>query len=229
MTASTNSRVAGITFLAYIVIGLSSMYVDSLIVRGAEDSATRLSNIAQSTSLMQLQIILTLLSAACAIVIAVTVYGLTRDIDRELAIFAFVFRLAEGIIIIMATLVLIASMSVAANATGSSGDNAHFLAMGTVLQKIESVIGMGLAALCFSVGSTFYCYLFLKGRSIPTALAWLGFLGSLMLVILVPLQLAGYLKEGPITTYMWMPMLVFELIFSFWLIFKGVKRVGTQF
>ena len=226
MTATTNSRIAGVTFLAYIVTGLSSMYVDTQILRGAEDIATRLANIAQSTSLMQLQILLTLLSAACAIVIAVTIYGLTREIDRELAMLAFVFRVAEGIVIIMATLVLIASMSVAASATGGSADNAHFLAMGTVLQKIESVIGMGVAALCFAAGSTFYCYLFLKGRSIPTALAWLGFLGSLLITIILPLQLAGYLKASPLTSYMWMPMLLFELILAFWLIFKGVKPIS---
>jgi hypothetical protein len=225
MTATTNSRVAGITFLAYIVIGLSSMYVDTVILRDAEDITTRLANIAGSTSLMQLQILLTLLSGACAIVIAVTIYGLTRAIDRELAIFAFVFRVAEGIVIIMATLILIASMSVAASAMETSGENAHFLAMGKVLQKIESVVGMGVAALCFALGSTFYCYLFLRGRSIPVALAWLGFISSLMLVILLPLQLAGYLKESPVTAFMWIPMLIFELVLSLWLIFKGVKPV----
>jgi hypothetical protein len=225
MTNTTNSRIAGITFLAYIAIGISSMYVDTLILRGADDIATRLANIAESTPLMQLQILLTLLSAVCAIVIAVTVYGLTRAIDRELAVFAFVFRVAEGIVIMMATLLVIASMSVAANAAGSGGENGHFLAMGTVLQKIESVIGMGVAALCFAAGSTFYCYLFLRGRSIPVALAWLGFISSVILVILLPLQLAGYLKEGPVTSYMWIPMLLFELVLSFWLIFKGVKSV----
>jgi hypothetical protein len=226
MAITTNARVAGITFLLYIVAGLSSMYIDGLIIRDAEDISTRLINIAASESLMRVQILLTLFSAACAIIIAVTVYGLTRDIDRELAIFAFVFRVAEGIVIIMATLVVIATIVVAANVAEGS-DNGHYLAMGTVLQKIESVIGMGVAALCFAAGSSFYCYLFLKGGSIPNWLAWLGFLGSLLLVILLPLQLADY-TIGVLGSFMWIPMLVFELILAFWLIFKGIKKPAVS-
>ena len=224
MTLTTNSRVAGVTFLLYIAVGLSTIYVDGLITRDAVDVASRLANIAQSTSLMKLQIVLTLLSAICAITIAVTVYGLTRHIDRELALFAYVFRVAEGIIIVMATLIVVALIVVASNATGSTGANSTYLAMGTVLLGIERVIGMNIAAFCFTLGSAFYSYLFIKGRSIPAALAWLGFTISVILAIALPLQLIGVLQEGLLTSLMWMPMLLFEVILGFWLIFKGARQ-----
>jgi hypothetical protein len=224
MTLTTNSRIAGVTFLLYIAIALSSMYVDGLIKRDAVDVAARLANIAESTSLMKLQIVLTLLSALCAITIAVTVYGLTRHIDRELALFAYVFRVAEGIIIILATLIVIALIVVASNAAVPTADNSAYLAMGTVLLGIERVIGMSIAAFCFTLGSAFYSYLFIKGRSIPVALAWLGFISSVILLIAVPLQLVGILQEGLLTSLMWMPMLLFEVILSFWLMVKGVRE-----
>ena len=35
-------------------------------------------------------------------------------------------------------------------------------------------------------------------------------------------QLAGFLK-GPVTSFMWLPVLVFEVVFAFWLMIKGVK------
>jgi hypothetical protein len=86
---------------------------------------------------------------------------------------------------------------------------------------------MNIAAFCFALGSAFYSYLFTKGRSIPVALAWLGFFSSVILVIALPLHLVDVLQEGMLTSLMWMPMLLFELILSFWLMVKGARQVGT--
>lgn len=79
----------------------------------------------------------------------------------------------------------------------------------------------------FSVSSTAFCWLLLRGRMIPAALAWLGLLASIFLVLLLPLQIAGYFGgprawSSPVTWAIWLPMLVFELTFAVWLITKGV-------
>lgn len=85
----------------------------------------------------------------------------------------------------------------------------------------------GEAAIFFAVGSTLFSWLLLRGRMIPVALAWLGVLASVLLVVVLPLQLAG-LFGGPmawsasITWIVWLPMLVFEVAFALWLIIKGV-------
>jgi hypothetical protein len=74
-------------------------------------------------------------------------------------------------------------------------------------------------ATAFAIGSTLYCYLFLRARSIPLWMAWLGVLASALLVIALPIELAG----GPATGYVWAPMAVFEVVFALWLI----ARAGT--
>ena len=86
----------------------------------------------------------------------------------------------------------------------------------------------GEAAIFFAVGSTLYSWLLLRGRLIPVALAaWLGVLASVLLVVILPLQLAG-LFGGPtswsasVTWLVWLPMLVFEVAFALWLLIKGV-------
>jgi hypothetical protein len=72
-----------------------------------------------------------------------------------------------------------------------------------------------------------FCWLLLRGRMIPVPLAWLGVLGSVLLVVILPLQLAG-LVGGPmawsasITWLVWLPMLVFEVTLALWLLIKGV-------
>jgi drug/metabolite transporter (DMT)-like permease len=78
-----------------------------------------------------------------------------------------------------------------------------------------------IAATCFAVGSTVYSYLFLRARSIPVPLTWLGVLASVLLVVALPLQLAGFLR-GPVTWLIWIPMLLFEVPLGLWLLIKGV-------
>ena len=69
------------------------------------------------------------------------------------------------------------------------------------------------------MGSTLFSYLFLRARSIPAPLAWLGVLASVLLLVALPLELVGFIK---VTFLMWIPMLVFEVAFALWLLIKGV-------
>ncbi len=78
-----------------------------------------------------------------------------------------------------------------------------------------------VAATVFAIGSILYTYLFLRARTIPLSLAWLGVLASVLLVVCLPLQMAGFI-EGLVTSLIWIPMAVFEVIFALWLLIKGV-------
>lgn len=63
---------------------------------------------------------------------------------------------------------------------------------------------------------------------IPGVLAWLGVVASILLLVGVPLQLAGFLR-GPVIMYMWLPMLVFEVLpFGVWLIVKAVGSPAAR-
>jgi hypothetical protein len=81
--------------------------------------------------------------------------------------------------------------------------------------------GTLVCSILFAAGSTLFCTLFLRARSIPAVLAWLGLFASVLLVVALPARLGGVLG-GPAATYVWMPMLVFEVAFALWLIVKGV-------
>lgn len=54
----------------------------------------------------------------------------------------------------------------------------------------------------------------------------LGMIASVLLVLILPLQLAGILTSSgwtPSVTWMiWLPMLVFEVTLALWLLIKGV-------
>jgi hypothetical protein len=95
---------------------------------------------------------------------------------------------------------------------------------------IEAVPGDGM--IYFAVGNTIFSWLLLRGRMIPGPLAWLGVIGSAALVALLPLQSLGFFGgpmswSSPVTWFVWLPVLVFELTFAVWLLTKGVARPST--
>jgi hypothetical protein len=91
----------------------------------------------------------------------------------------------------------------------------------------------GEAAIFFAVGNTLFSWLLLRGRLIPVVLAWLGVLASFLLVVVLPLQLAGLFGgtmawSASITWLVWLPMLVFEVALALWLIIKGVATPSAR-
>jgi hypothetical protein len=158
----TYARIAGFTFLFYIIAGISSM---------------ALPNESQVTDLLNL------LLNFSAIVLGVTLFMITWEQGPALALLALTCRVMEAV-------------------------------------HDES-------AIFFALGSTLFCWLLLRGRMIPIVLAWLGVVSSALLVVVLPLQLAGLFGgsmswSASITWIVWLPMLVFEVAFALWLIIKGV-------
>jgi hypothetical protein len=220
MTRTTNARIAGFTFFFYIAAGIASSVLFERATGGGE-IAEKLAGIAQHASGVRITIVLYLLQSFSALVLAVTLYAITREQDPDLAMLALICRVGEGLIGatgIPSTLGLV-SLATAAGAP----DTAAAHALGTFLLGDT----VALTATFFAVGSTLFSYLFLRGRMIPTPLAWLGVLASALLVVLLPAQLAGFLK-GPVTMYMWMPMLVFEVALALWLLIKGVAAPAPR-
>ncbi|MEK6373884.1 MAG: DUF4386 domain-containing protein [Acidobacteriota bacterium] len=227
MTDKTNARLAGFTFLFYIATGIASMVLSGQATKGAEGTAAKLASIAQHAPLVRLNIVLTLLTFVIAVVLAVALYALTRDQDRDLATMALCCRVTEGVIAAISTVRLLGVLSIATAAAGAAAaDAAAANALAALLLKMGGWTGL-IAATCFAVGSTLYSYLFLRARSIPVALAWLGVFASILLVVLLPAQLAGFLT-GAVTNFMWLPMLVFEVWLALWLLIKGVRPSNSR-
>jgi hypothetical protein len=99
MTRTTNARLAGFIFLLYIATAITSMVLSGQTTSGVEGTAAKLASIAQHASIMRVNIVLTLLQAGYALVLAVTLYALTRDQDRDLAVMALCCRVGEGVVI----------------------------------------------------------------------------------------------------------------------------------
>ena len=227
MTRTANARIAGFTYLFYAAIGIC---LEILMHRARSvdgDSAAKLARIGEHATDVRIAILITLLECFSALVLAVTLYGITRDQDRDLAVLALSCRVSEGVIAAMAATLKMGLLSVAtASVAAAAPDAAAAQALGALLLK-EGSSSTLIGATCFAIGSTIFAYLFLRARSIPVWLAWIGVLGSALLVVGLPLQLAGFLG-GPVSDVMWIPVAVFEVVLGFWLLIKGVAGQATR-
>ena len=226
MTRTTNARLAGFMFLFYIAIFLPSTVLFDQ-ATSAEGIPAKLASIAQHAPQVSLAVVLSLLTIVVAMALAVALYAITRDQDPDLAVLALSCRVGEGLLFAIPTLALLGLLWLAtAGAAAAAPDAAAANALGALLLKVRGwswIIG----ATCFAVGSTLFSYLFLRARSIPVPLAWLGIFASVLLVLGLPPQLVGFVK-GPVGFYMWIPMLVFEVALALWLLIKGVAMPPTR-
>jgi hypothetical protein len=178
MTYTTNARLAGFTFLFYIVAGIASMVLFSQ-ATGGQEIAAKLASIAHHMLQLRLTIVLGLLQAVCAMVLAVTLYAITRNQDSDLAILAMIFRVGEGLLGAISTRATLELPWLGTSAGPRAPDAVTVRALGTYLLDRP---GWNMAAIVFAMGSTLFSYLFLRGRTIPVPLAWIGVIASVHLV-----------------------------------------------
>lgn len=219
MTRRGNSRLAGVAFLLYILTGMASMYIMTRFTPATDGAGAAVTALTNQEMPRRANAALTLLQAAYAVILAVTLYALTRDEDREIAMLGLCSRLTEGLIGAVSAVSGLALVQLANASKTATGADASFLYGVESLVREAGSASVLVAATCFAIGSTLFSYLFLRARTIPMSLAWVGVIASVLLVIALPLRMLG-IADGGMTV--WMPMLVFEVWFALWLIFKGV-------
>ena len=218
MTRRTNAKAVGFAFLVYIAAALSGMILSSRAASG-EGIAAKLAGIAHHAPIMRLAVLLGLVGCFCALVLAVTLYAITRDQDPDLALLAMTCLFANGVIGAVSLPRDVGKLWLATAAGTVAPDPAAAAAMGALLMKVPNW-NPTIGETFFAVGCMIFAWLLLRGLMVPVALAWLGVFASILPVILLPVRLVG-IPLGTANEFMWLPMLVFEVVLAFWLIFRG--------
>jgi hypothetical protein len=221
MTRTTNARVAGVTYLFYAAIGIC-LELLMYRARGGYDGAAMVAHIGQYETNVRLAILMTLLECLSSLVLAVTLYGLTRAEDNELAMLGLVCRVAEGVLGSVNNIPSYLGLLWLAKA--GSGTGVPDIPTTDALRAFLLMPGpsVPLGAVFFAVGSLIFSWLLLRGRMVPVSIAWLGVFASGLLAITLPLQIAGF-STGPLTGYYpWLPALVYQIVLALWLLIKGV-------
>jgi len=207
------ARLAGLAFLFYIAVGILTLVLSSRAMAGHGVEA-KLASVAQHMPDLRIAVLFVLFTSFCALVLGVTLWGLTREQDPVLAMLALTCRVCEGL---AGALGVQRTMGLLWLAGPDAPDAATARTLGTWL--LEGQVS-GVAAIFFSVGSVLFAWLLLRGRMIPAPLAWLGVVASAAAVVVLPLEFVD-LFPGRWIWYVWLPLAAYEIPLALWLLFRG--------
>ncbi len=218
MTRRANSTVAGAALLLYIAVGIFQMVALGGTTEGAT-AAEKLATLARQAGVVRADAVLSLLTCVLALVLAVTLYALTRDVDQDLALLGLACRFGEGL---AGSVHISLSLGLLAYATSGGGDAPDLTGAAPLLAVLLGAQpwNVVVAATFFAAGSTLFSWLLLRGRIVPVVLGRLGVAASALLVVALPLRL-GDLLPGALAMAVWLPMLVFEVWLAIFLIVRG--------
>jgi hypothetical protein len=226
MTRTRSARIAGVAFLLYIVVGITQIMVASGTTDG-KGTAAKLATIAAHTAQLRINLVLAVVISVIALTLAVALYRITREQDEDVALLALVCRVVEGgVTPVISILLTLALLWLATPAEANAPDAAATYPVAEFLMKVDGWIPL-VAANFFAVGSTLFCWLLLRGRMIPGPLAWIGVAASVLLLIVLPLQLADVLR-GLMTQLVWIPIALFEISLALWLLIKGIAPPAAR-
>ena len=220
----TAAKVAGVSLLFSMVIVVFANYVllNPLIVRGNAAETAR--NIMAHETQFRVALTCFLTYSASVIVLLAALYVILKPVNQGLALVGALFRLVFAIMWLLSTLNMLGALRLLSGASYLQifeADRLQALARVSVAGTFDDYyIGLPF----FGLAATVCAWLWLKSNYIPKGLAVFGVISSAWCVIcaFVFLIFPGFAK--PVDPY-WFdsPMAIFELVLSFWLLFKGLR------
>jgi len=218
---NTYARVAGLTYIIVILLGVFSVNLieSSLIV--SDDLAATYKNISGNEFLFRIGLVSETVMYLLVILLSLSLYVILKTVDNNLALLALLWRAAEAIIG-AATVVVSGLIPLVLINTKTVFSPEQVQTLLKLFLDIRNS-GLDIVLMFIGVGSTIFCYLFYKSKYVPRFLAGWGIITYLSMLLLSFISLLS--PDFPETYKMifYVPGGLFELIFGFWLLLKGVK------
>jgi uncharacterized protein DUF4386 len=224
----TAAKVAGFTCLFGMAIVVFANYglLNPLVVPGNAAETAR--NIVAHERQFRFTVTCFLIYSTVVVVLLAALYVVLKPVNPGLALVGAFFRLVFALLWLFTTLNMLSALRLLGSASYLQvfeADRLQALARLHVAANFDDYY-VGLPF--FSLGSTVCSYLWFKSRYIPKALAAFGVISSAWCVLcaFVYLVFPGFAK--PVDPY-WFdsPMAIFEIVLSFWLLFKGLRSPRT--
>ena len=219
ITIKNAPRFLGAAFLFVIFTSLTGGIL-FMSATGSGSISDMLVNISKNATPMRLGILDGMLNSTGIVVLAVLLYVVLRQQDKNLSLIALGSWLAEAIVYAFMQIGALALISlsldfVAAGAPASS----FYQTLGAFLYN--GVYGQGLMIHMwfYCTGGLLWYYMFYKSRYIPRAISLFGLLAVTLALAGIVFQVMGY----AVPIYVSLPILPFELIIGIWLLLKGIK------
>jgi hypothetical protein len=222
----TAAKVAGSSglFAMAIVVFANYALLKPLIVPGNAAETAR--NIVAHETQFRVAITCFLIYSATVVVLLAALYVILKPANRGLALVGALFRLVFALLWLLTTLNMLGALRLLSSATYVQvfeADRLQALARLHIGANFDDYY-VGLPF--FGLAATVCAYLWFKSNYIPKGLAVFGVISSAWCVICAFVFLIFPNFNKTVNDY-WFdsPMAIFEMVLSFWLLFKGLKPV----
>ena len=215
-------RAAGLTYILIIVIGvLGSIFIDSRIITSGDFNQT-INNIIANEFLFRIGVAGNLILYAMVMILSVLLYQILRNVNKNLALIAMVFRSGEallGIATVFAGFIVLDLLNNQFNA--STIETAQLnITIGALLSARTN--GLYIILALIGIGGTLFLYLFYKSSCIPAIISIWGMFTYLSMLILSLISILYSGLPEIIELVLFGAGTLFELTIGFWLLIKGI-------
>ncbi len=225
----TAAKVAGFSGLFSMAVVVFANYglLNPLIVPGNATETAR--NIVAHETQFRVAIICFLIYSASVVVLLAALYVILKPANRGLALVGALFRLVFALLWLLTTLNMLGALRLLGSATYLQvfeADRLQALARLHIGANFDDYY-VGLPF--FGLAATVCACLWFKSNYIPKGLAAFGVISSAWCVICAFVFLI-FPHFNKILNDYWFdsPMALFEMVLSFWLLFKGLKPVDPN-
>jgi len=220
-TAAKVASIAGLFTFAIVVFGNFVLLGPLIVPRNAADTAR---NILAHETQFRAALVCFITYGIGVIVLATALYVILAPVNRGLALAGALFRLVFAMLWLIAPLNSLAALRLLGDTPYLKiFDPDHLQALARV-QIAGSFDDYYVGLPFFGLAATVCAWLWLKSNYIPKGLSIFGVIGSAWCVFCAIVYLI-FPDFNKIVNDWWFdfPMAVFELVLSFWLLFKGLS------
>jgi hypothetical protein len=223
----TAAKVAGFTCLIGMAIVVFANYwlLNPLIVPGNAAETAR--NIMVHERQLRLAVTCFLIYSAGVVVLLAALYVILRPVNRGLALVGALFRLVFALLWLLTALNMLGALRLLRDASYLQVFEADRLQVLARLYLAANFDAYYVGLPFFGLAATVCSYLWLKSKYIPKGLAAFGVISSAWCVVCAFVFLI-FPHFNKIVNDYWFdsPMALFEIVLSFWLLFKGLMPPG---
>ncbi len=221
MNMKLAARLAG-AFYFLIIAGaiLTFIFIDSSLIVAGDAEAT-VNNIRAKEFLYRIGIAADTIMFFQVVLLTVFLYIVLRTVNKDLAFLALLLRFAEGILGAAATLVGgVAPLLLLRHESSFDPGQLHTLIQ--FFLDLEAA-GINFVLIFMGLGAIIYFYLFLKSKLIPSGLAIWGLITYFTMFFLGFVNILFPDIPETVSTILFTPGTIFELVIGLWLLIKSVK------
>ena len=154
---------------------------------------------------------------------AIMLFPYLRKFDLRLGLGYVVFRLLEGVFILIGIVAMLAILTLSQSYLNTANANLEvYQAAGTIVKAIHDWTFILGPLFILGINTSIYSYVFYRTQLVPRKLATLGIAGAVLVFISALLVMFGVIAQlSTLQILMAMPIAIYEMVLAGWLISKG--------